>query len=343
MKKFLLVIIGFLLVVGISVFFLVMGVHRTVLQHNYYEDLMNETELVDELYEVVREELPKIIIEEMGEEEDEPDFVEDLISDVFTVMLDIYDENWFKEEFLSFSSHVIDVLDGEETSLVLTIDLSERRDELRAEMITHFQTLDSEQKAEFELEDEEIEKFVDELLEDFEFLNEPIEIDLSEDEQIVDILKNFNDYRQLGFIAFGAFFFLMALFSFLLVKTAALKFLGIIMLVMSLIFAGNVLIWRSILSGFYTLIPFEVNRDVFAQVTHLTLNGFLCVPVMVGVAGLILIIIKMVFLRGKVDKIDDNFLEEDKEEGKPEMTTEENLDEKQDEKKEESTEENKEA
>ncbi len=308
MKKFLLVVIGLFLVISLFVFFLLMGVNRSVLQQSYYEQLISETALVDEVYEFARHELPEMALEDMADEEDEeaPDFMEEKIGDILGIMLDVYDEDWFESEFLAASEQLTDVLGGRDDSLVITIDLTERRDVLRDELIAFFEDIDAEERAEMEISDDEIEKFVDEFLAEFEFVNEPLEVDLSEEEELVQVVENFNWYRQLIFIAFGLFFFILLLSSYFILKWHMLKFIGIISLVMGLLFTGMVMILKGILGGFYgevsELTNEVISRNVYEQIINITLNPFICVPVIVAALGLVMTVVSIVFFSNKKEQ-----------------------------------------
>ncbi len=292
MKKLFLAIITLLFIIVISVFYLLAGLNQSVLNQNYYDSLINDTKIVENLYDIAREELPRNLTEEK-DDEDISSEMEIVIEDMITILLDVYNEDWLKETLLEKIDQALQILEGNENNLTITITLDEKKALFKSALTDYFEEKTNEELTDLEIERADIEEFVDEIVSEMSFLDEAIEFDLTENEEVEFVIENYAHYRTMIITGFLISFLVLTLLAFALIRKRVFKYLGILFTVFSLIFIGKIIAMKNVvIPSFADEITNEfLNEKMLLSIINVTLERFLYIPIIMLILGIILIII----------------------------------------------------
>jgi len=326
LKIFGLIIITILLSTVGLLFFWGSGLNNTVLNQDYYHEVFQETDLISNLHEGLEGNLAEMIVADDDEDDDMPEEMEEVFQDILSVLLNVYDDEWFADKLIDAVDDLFAFVNQEKTELVIEIDLTERKDQFVNELNQYFQDYSDEELADMEIEREEISDFVDEIVEDMEFLNEPILIDLADEEmeELNEALQEVNSYRTLFFVISIAFIALLIGLVFLILKlTKGLTFLGIVFSIISLLFIFKMLVISFVLAP---LIAEEIEVDFILKediqtFIDVTVKNFLIAPIVILIIGIAMIVTAVVLK--KKNKSGDDFLADEPRKPMPEIKKEE--------------------
>jgi len=325
LKIFGLVIITILLSTVGLLFFWGSGLNNTVLNQDYYQKVFQETDLISNLHQGLEENLSEMMVPD-DEDDDMPEEMEEILDDILGTLLNVYDAEWFADKLTNAVDDLFAFINQEKTELVIEIDLTERKDQFVDELNQYFQDYSDEELADMEIERAEISEFVDEIVEDMEFLNEPIVIDLADEEmeELNEVLQEVNSYRTLFFVISIAFIALLIGLVFLILKlTKGLTFLGIVFSIISLLFIFKMLAISFVVAP---LIAEEIEVDFILQediqtLIDVTVKNFLIAPIVILVIGIAMIVTAIVLK--KKNKSGDDFLADEPRKPMPEIKKEE--------------------
>ncbi len=287
MKKLLIIIITIIIILVLSAFYLVMGLQQSLFQQNYYENLLAETNVISQFHERIREELPNMMQEEEGDE------ISDQQLEVFDIIFEVYDEEWLEETFLQFTDQALLILDEKSDDMIITINIDDRRDQLKEAMVDHFLEKSDDELAELDINRAEITEKTDEILTEIEFFEEPIVIDLSEEEGLGDLVQYKNSFYQMFLIGFILALIILLAITFFIMKKAIVKYFGLVLSLYSLFFIINILVVKTVvIPNISTEVANEyLSENMFESLVNITLDQFLLVPIIAFVIGLILVIV----------------------------------------------------
>lgn len=289
-----------------------MGVEKTALNQSYYRGILEKTEAIDTLYEVLELQLTEQIHKDMSKEKPEDDPVGmpgDVMPEKLTEILvgsvvKAFHREWLREQFLLATGDLTSWLKGKQDNPTLAIALRENREILKDELITGFEELAADIGT--LPHPDGVESMVEEILQEMDL---PEEIALADllSEKITPELENKianarlirSYFLYIPYILFG----LLLLFNFLLAGIAGgLKWFGATALFSGATFIIGLHTARSLLlipniRGMDMEIPGAL--DTITTLAVYTVSRLTTVPLILAGLGLLLLVTGIVLSKSK--------------------------------------------
>lgn len=304
LKIFVLVLVFLISVLSGWVYMAGMGMERTILNNDYYRDILDQGEIFSGILGQGMQQMQKDMQDQSAEEHREAEMPEDIMDIISAAFSEAFHEDWFAEQFLLVVDDVLAMVKGEQDGVNAVIDLEEGKERFRDELIVQFGMLPDEKLRELNLSPGGIEYAADEIAGEMDLPDKFVIEDLLED--IINppmeiIILNIQLYRDYFLFMPYLVFALLLIFSCLLAGFAGgLKWLGTAALISGLAFSGGVQIFRfafiaPFIERFGEGIP-VATETVSAFVTH-TISILSVVPLVFTVAGLLLLMAGIVLGR----------------------------------------------
>ncbi len=168
LKVFLLVLLSLLLIIGGWLYLAAMGTETTLLDTDYYRNILHETELTSIIYSEIEYILPELLFadkaaDEDYDHEDEEGLMQDRMGIILRAFTTAYDSLWLEEQLLTIIDDVLAMIKGEKPGLTASIDLENRREQFLNEITAELDKLPAETREILDITDEDIALMWDEL------------------------------------------------------------------------------------------------------------------------------------------------------------------------------------
>jgi hypothetical protein len=231
--KIIILVVIFLLLIAVGgVFQAGQSAERTVLNSDYYPELLEETELVSYLHAAIHERLLQEIADGVPEE---------MRSLFASALLAVFDQTWLEEQILIITDDLILYVRGEQPVLQAGVDLTEKKEELARNLEAGLALVPDQFLVLIGLDPRVIQEAIQAMVSEMP-LPDRLELDtlLSEEGVTDDLaasLLKVRQYRALyTYLPYAAFIFFLV-FSYLLAGPAgALKWFGSAALISGILF-----------------------------------------------------------------------------------------------------------
>ncbi len=302
LKIFALILILLFTVISGWIYMSWMGMERTFLNHSYYRDIVSSEVIFPDMVDTV---LHNVYFSEgcpccAGNDEDmqlPPDMQEEALEE-FNIITNAFHaafpEEWLEEQYLLVVDDVLALVRGEQESVTVTIDLQDRKERFRDEIINQMEKhLSDEETGNIEATREELETLAGVLSEEMD-LPEQIEVaDITEhvlNPQAEQAIYNTQIFRQNFFLFYFAFVLFIALNFLLAGISGGLKWFGAAALIAGSTFLGGIYLFRimvfePLVTNFGLWIPIE--PAVISSISTQTLHVMSVVPLVFVAFGLV--------------------------------------------------------
>ncbi len=218
-----LVIMIFILLISVGwVYQAGLSANRTIFDQDYYEQMLNETDLSTSIHE----HLQVIILEEMSDQM--PDHMAAVVT---RVLLMVFNEEWFEEQSIIISEDIVRYVNGEQESLQAVIDLRDEKEQLSSNLETALTVIPDQLLQMLGFDPEELNLLAGALIDDMPLPDRmPVEQLLMEQEDGRDLLLLLSLARQFcsvyRYLTAAAFILSLLLLYLLTGPFGALKWFG---------------------------------------------------------------------------------------------------------------------
>ena len=221
-KLFLLIIFLLLLIPVGWVFQAGLTAEHTVLNRDYYHDLLEETDLTAYFQELLHDRLFEDISEQI------PESLAIVLADALMI---VFDENWLEEQILLITDDLLLYVKGDQPSVQAVIDLREKKEEVRYNLETALTLLPDQLLTMLGFDPQEIGDFTEMVVDEMPLPDQiAVKELLSEEGEKGDLMTSLirvRQYRSLYTYLTYAALVLLLLFNYLLAGVArASKWIG---------------------------------------------------------------------------------------------------------------------
>ena len=273
------------MVLSLMFIFTFSAINNTLLNRNFYSDFIKNTDAITVVYNIAREEIEESIKEEDFDDIEEAEQVKEIIGIIF----DVLDEDFVADQATVIIDQIFDFIFEENKDILIVIDLTDKREVIKNEIIDHAINEGATE--------EEAEELATEIISELSIFDEEIVVDLGDSEELAFVSENFNFFRNLIFVVSIFTLLLLSGLLVLIVKgKESIKYLSIIYGVSSLVYVLFILtIMNAILPEL--LNQFDAPVNLVGPITYV-LSRFINIPLIV-----ILISILMFVFYKNFDKI----------------------------------------
>jgi len=187
LKIFLLLCLSTILVITGWVHLAGLSMEKTVFNSSYYREVFEKTGLASSLHAELKANLPDMVADEIAREMEkelandisdfEKEVYRNMVELVTTALLDTFDEDWIEEQLFIVIDDLVAFATGEQQELVVEIDISENKQEIKEKVIDTFDNLPPPVKERLGIQEGQTSQYVEEMLSEMDL---PDRIQLNE-------------------------------------------------------------------------------------------------------------------------------------------------------------------
>ncbi len=299
LKIFLLVILAIFFIFFSFVYMLGVGVDRTLLNIDYYENIVEEYNIFENLHQNLRDEF-------LVETQESP--VDKETKLVNEALVKTFSPEWIEEQSLIILEDVILYVKGDKEEIDTKINLSEKEDKYKEALIQGFSDLDYINN---DIEGLNPEALASEILAEMDFMQEDIYIGEVVEEEAPEIMEFLDSAKMIrGYfpiIAYVTMGIVLVIMCLLATLPGGFNWYGASMLIagaklFAILFLSNHFINSSMIQEVGD-IPLEAG--VVASVISRTTSQIMVIPLVYGAIGILLIIIGTLLKKAKKKRTED--------------------------------------